>query len=236
MARRRYLAVDPANRLVADQLEADWNSKLRELADTQQEYEQAKQADNGKLNDEQQARIRALASDLPALFNNPATPLRERKRLIRLLVTDVTLTRDAEQISAQIRLSGGQLHTLTVPRPLQAWQAHTTPASTVALIDALLAEHTHDEAIQVLRDRGITGGWGRPFTVPALAQLCRNYGIPDLHHRLRAQGMLTLEEIAGQLAVTTRTIKRWRARGHITGRRIDGRGAHLYHPGQSRPE
>ena len=47
--------------------------------------------------------------------------------------------------------------------------------------------------------------------------------------------MLTLEEIAAQLSVTTDTIKIWQRRGDITGRRIDGRRVHLYHPSQTRP-
>ena len=47
--------------------------------------------------------------------------------------------------------------------------------------------------------------------------------------------MLTLEQIAAQFAVTSQTIKTWQRRGHITGRRIDGRRAHLYHPDQTRP-
>lgn len=234
-ARRRYLAVDPTNRLVADQLEADWNNKLRELSDAKDEYERATQAGNRPLTDQQQAQIRALASDLPALWRNPATPTRERKRLIRLLVTDVTLIRGNEQITAHVRLSGGQQHTLNVPRPLRAWEAHTTPASTIARIDELLDQHTYDEAVQILNDKGLTGGWGKPFTVPSLTQLCRNRGIPSHHDRLRAAGMLTLEEIAEQFAVSTQTIKTWQRRGHITGRRIDGRRAHLYHPDQSRP-
>ncbi|MGH2802494.1 MAG: recombinase family protein [Thermoleophilaceae bacterium] len=234
-AQRRYLAVDPANRLVADALEADWNHKLRELQAAQDEYERARQAGNSPLTDEQQQRVRALAADLPALFNDPATPLRERKRLIRLLVTDVTLIKRDEQIAAHVRLSGGAQHTLTVPRPLKAWEAHTTPQSTIVLVDELLADHTYDEAVGILNRRGLTGGWGKPFTVPSLTQLCRNRGIPDLRQRLRAQGMLTLDEIADQLGVTTGTIKRWQHRGLITGRRIDGRRAHLYHPGQSRP-
>ncbi|MCA1681202.1 MAG: recombinase family protein, partial [Actinobacteria bacterium] len=234
-ARRRYLAVDPTNRLVADQLEADWNTKLRELADTKDEYERATQAGSRPLTDEQQARIRALATDLPALWRNPATPIRERKRLIRLLVTDATLIRGNDQITAHVRLSGGQQHTLTLPRPLRAWEAHTTPASTIALIDELLDQHTYDETVEILNERGLTGGWGKPFTVPSLTQLCRNRDIPDLRQRLRAQGMLTLEEIAAGLGVTTATIKRWQGQGLITGRRIDGRRAHLYHPGQSRP-
>jgi DNA invertase Pin-like site-specific DNA recombinase len=234
-ARRRYLAVDPTNRLVADQLEADWNNKLRELADAKDAYERATEAGNRPLTDQQQAQIRALATDLPALWANPATPMRERKRLIRLLVTDVTLTKTDEQITAHVRLSGGQQHTLHVPRPLRACEAHTTPPTTITLINELLDEHTYDEAVEILNSKGLTGGWGHPPTVFSLSQLCRNRGIPSRHDRLRAQGMLTLEEIAAQSRVTTDTIKRWQHRGHITGRRIDGRRAHHYHPSQNRP-
>ena len=234
-ARRRYLAVDPTNRLVADQLEADWNTKLRELADAKDQYERATQAGDRPLTDDQTQRIRALATDLPALWNNPATPMRERKRLIRLLVTDVTLIRGNEQITAHVRLSGSQQHTLTIPRPLRAWEAHTTPPATIALIDQLLDEHTYDETVEILNDKGLTGGWGHPFTVVSLTQLCRNRGIPSHHQRLRAAGMMTLDEIAQQFGVTTQTIKTWQRRGHITGQRIDSRRAHLYHPGQTRP-
>jgi len=234
-ARRRYLAVDPTNRLVADQLEADWNTKLRELADTKDEYQRATQAGNQPITDEQQTRIRALATDLPALWSNRATPMRERKRLIRLLVTDVTLIKTDQQITAHVRLSGGQQHTLRVPRPLRAWEAHTTPPATIALINELLDDHTYDETVTILNERGLTGGWGHPFTVVSLTQLCRNRGIASHHERLRAAGMLTLEEIAAQLGVTTQTVKIWQRRGHITGRRIDSRRAHLYHPDQNRP-
>jgi len=234
-ARRRYLAVDPTNRLVADQLEADWNNKLYELADARDEYERATQAGNTPLTNEQQAKVRALAANLPALWANPATPIRERKRLIRLLVTDVTIINTPEQITAHVRLSGGQQHTLQVPRPLRAWEAHTTPPTTIALIDELLDRHPFDEAVSILNQRALTGGWGKPFTVTSLTQLCRIRGIRSHHDRLRAQGMLTLDEIAQQLGVSAQTVKIWQRRGQITGRRIDGRRAHLYHPGQTRP-
>jgi len=182
-----------------------------------------------------QARIRALTTDLPALWNDPETPMRERKRLIRLLVTDVTLVKGDQHIAAYVRLSGGATHTLVVPRPLTAWEAHTTPESTVALIDQLLADHPYDEVVTILNERGLTGGWGKPFSVPSLRQLCRFRSIPDFRQRLRVAGMLSIEEIADELAVTAQTIKRWQRSGHITGRRIDGRRECLYHPGQARP-
>ena len=73
-ARRRYLAVDPTNRLVADQLEADWNNKLRELADARDEYERATQAGNRPLTDQQQAQIRALATRPTRTVGQPGDP------------------------------------------------------------------------------------------------------------------------------------------------------------------
>jgi hypothetical protein len=170
-ARRRYLAVDPSNRLVADTLEADWNHKLRELADAQDDYERASSRDAATLSDQQQQRIRALTEDLPALWHDPATPMRERKRLIRLLVTDVTLIRSSEHITAHVRLPGGQQHTLTVPRPRTAAELHTTPAATLALIDELMAQHTFDEAITVLHERNILTGWGKPYEAPRIPRI-----------------------------------------------------------------
>ncbi len=70
--RRRYLAVDPDNRLVAQTLEADWNLSLRELAEAHDDYDRARAAGSAPLGDEQQARVRALAADPPALWADPA--------------------------------------------------------------------------------------------------------------------------------------------------------------------
>ena len=197
-ARRRYLAVDPANRLVASTLEADWNHKLRELADAQDDYDRAARAGAAPLDEAQRARVRALAADLPALWSDPATPMRERKRLIRLLVTDVTLLYADEHITAHVRLPGGACHSLTLPRPLRAWEAHTTPPATLAMIDELLAEHTFGEAVRILNDRGARGGWGKPFTVPSLTALCKARGIAGLRQRLQDAGMITVGEMAAR--------------------------------------
>jgi DNA-binding transcriptional MerR regulator len=161
--------------------------------------------------------------------------MRERKRLIRLLVTDVTLLRTDDQITVSVRFPAGQHHTLHLPRPRNAWQLHTTPDSTIATIDELLNTHPFDETVTILNQRGLTGGWGKPFTVASLTALCRARNIPSHAHRLRAAGMLTLNEIAGDLDVTTATAKRWHRLGLIVGHRIDGRGGRLYEPHQPRP-
>ena len=234
-AQRRYLAVDPANRLVADTLEADWNTRLRELAQARDDYARARDTDVA-LDEEQQARVLALAGDFPALWNDPATPMRERKRLLRLLITDVTLTRDSDGATCcQVRFTGGQHHALTLPRPLTATEQHTTAPATVELIDQLLNDHPFDQISEILNGRGITGGWGRAFTVQNLAALCRARGLGTHASRLLAAGMLTAGEIAADFKVTPQTIGKWHRRGLITARRTDGRGECLFHPGQHPP-
>src|SRR5712692_12047188 len=134
LAQRRYLHVDPTNRLVADSLEADWNNKLRALHAAQEQYEEQRKNDRAAISEQQRASIVALAHDFPRLWQNPKTPDRERKRLVRLLLEDVTLIRN-DEITAQVRFKGGITRTLTVPLPLNAWQQRTTSPEVVREID-----------------------------------------------------------------------------------------------------
>ena len=113
LARRRYMRVEPEYRLVADSLEAEWNSKLRALAETQQERERHLQQDRHALSDQQRAAILALAADFPRLWRDPNTPDRERKRMTRLLLEDVTLLR-TDTIVLRIRFKGGASRTCRV--------------------------------------------------------------------------------------------------------------------------
>ena len=106
LAQRRYLRVDPDNRLVADSLEADWNDKLRALAEAQQEYERRSEQDRRIFTEEQREAVLALATDFPRLWRDPNTPDRERKRMIRLLIEDATLLR-GEKITLHLRFRGG---------------------------------------------------------------------------------------------------------------------------------
>jgi len=227
LARRRYLAVDPQNRLVADTLEADWNTALRELADVTDAYEHATQAGTGQLTAAQRQRITQLATDFPALWNDPATPQRERKRLTRLLISDVTLTR-TDQITAHVRLRGGQDHSLHLPIPLAAWQLRQTPPAVVAAIDELLNDHTDAQTATILSTRGLTSGTGQPLHARLIRQIRTHYQLPSHTQRLRDAGLLTLAEIARRLAIHPNTVKKWRNDGLLTGRLANDKGEYLY--------
>jgi hypothetical protein len=102
LARCRYLQVDPANRLVADSLEADWNARLRALADAQEDYQRRRAADRLVVDEPQRQRILALATDFPVVWRDPQTPPRERKRMLALLIDDVTVIKQ-RQITAAVR-------------------------------------------------------------------------------------------------------------------------------------
>jgi DNA invertase Pin-like site-specific DNA recombinase len=230
LARRRYLAVDPANRLVAHTLEANWNTALRALNDAQAAYDKAREQHPGQLTEQQKTRIRQLVTDLPGIWNDPATPARERKRIARLLLTDVTVTRTRDTITAHVRLPAGQHHTLTLPIPPNAAQLRKTPAAVVTAIDELLDRHTHAQIAGILNDRGLTSGEGRPFHRLIIRNIRDEYGLRSREQRLRDAGMLTLAEMASRLGMPAKTVKIWYHAGLITGHPYNDKGQCLYPP------
>ena len=123
LARRRFLRVDPDNRLVAASLESEWNSKLRALSEAEQNYERQCQADQHKIGTVQREQVLALATNFPHLWNDPSTADRERKRMVRLLIEDVTI-RKGEQVQLDVRFRGGMSRTLMLPRPLSYRESH----------------------------------------------------------------------------------------------------------------
>jgi len=229
LARRRYLAVDPDNRLVADSLEADWNDKLRHLQDAQDEYDRAHQNGNGRLSAEQRQKVIALAQDFPRLWSDPATPQRERKRTIRLLIDDVTLSRD-QQITAHVRFKGGQTHTLTLPLPPTIDQLRRTPRELINTIDQLLDHHTEAQIARILNQQDRRSFDGKQFTPTIVHRLRTSHRLTSRHDRLRARGLLTVTEIAHQLGVDHRTIKAWQTAGLLTSHQLNDRNERLYEP------
>ena len=230
LARRRYLAVDPDNRLVADTLEADWNDALRALQTAQDEYERQAAAANAALTEQRKQQIRQLASDFPALWHDPGTPPRERKRIARLLIEDVTLTR-TDQIHLHVRLRGGQTTTLTIPRALNAWEARQTPADTLAEIDRLLDEHTDAEVAAKLNQAGRRSGTDKPFTTTIVIKLRHTNNLPSHRERLLTRRLLTQQQIADRLGVSPKTIHAWRRAGLLNPHRAnDKNGATRLRP------
>lgn len=229
LARRRYLKVDPDHRLVADTLEADWNQRLRQLNTLQSEHDQQREADRGLLSDDGRERILALAKDFPRVWNDAHIEPVERKRIVALLIEDVTLTK-REDITVQVRFRGGKTHSFTLPLPLPMARIRKTPAKVVQTLDELLDSMTDREAAERLNELGYRNWQNQPFTIKKVEVIRRAYGLENRYKRLRARGLLTGVEIAEQLGVSTTTVHTWGRQG-LLKRVVYGRSRRcLYEP------
>ena len=229
LAQRRYMQVDPSNRLVADALEADWNERLRDLREAQEEYERQCAIDQAALGDQERQRILELASDFPRLWRDAKTSDQQRKRMVRLLIEDVTLTK-GETLRMQIRFKGGVLRELDVPRPRKSWQLWRTAPKVIEEIDRLLDSHTDGETAEELNRRGFHSGKQLPFDARIVARLRRDYRLKSRYDRLRDLGKLTQAEIADKLSMHTTTIRRWRRCGRVIGHAYNDKNECLYDP------
>lgn len=231
LSQRRYLRVDPDNRLVADSLEADWNQKLRELAAAQDDYGRQRQTDSLLLDEQKRAQVMALATDFPRVWSDPQTPVRERKRLLRLLIEDVTLVK-GDDITVHVRFRGGATRTLTLPLPLSAPRLRKTAPAIIQELDALLELHTDGEAAEILNRSGLRPSVSEAFNSRIVRNLRAEHHLADHGSRLRSRGFLAPAEMAARLGVAAATIASWRRAGMLQAHPCNDHGEYLFDPAQ----
>lgn len=229
LARRRYLSVDPANRLVADSLESDWNERLRQLDALQQEHDRRQQADQKLLGDDARARILQLAGDFPRVWHDERIAPVERKRMLALLIEDVTLVK-AERIAIHVRFRGGRTASLEIDKPKPIALIRKTPQEVVTKVDELLETCSDWEVAQQLNEIGYTNWRGQSFTNKKVIVIRLAYHLKSRLERLRERGMLSARELANQLDVCPTTIYQWGQAGLLHEHRYGNKHRCLYEP------
>jgi DNA invertase Pin-like site-specific DNA recombinase len=229
LARRRYMQVDPDNRLVADSLEAEWNRKLRILGEAQQEYDEQIQKQHLLVDAQTSEQLLSLAADFPRVWNDPGVEPRERKRIVRLLIEDVTLI-NGERIQVHVRLRGGTTRSLTLVKPLPIAQMRKTKAEVVREIDALLEHYCDREVAEVLNQKGRRTWQDEPFNLKKIAHIRQAFDLKCRYSRLRAKGLFTAKEMSVRHGVTITTINTWGRRGLLKKHRYDNFQRYLYEP------
>ncbi len=230
LAERQYMLARPENRLVVDTLERQWNDGLARLAQAEIEYSRDSKADGPDLSAEDKERVAALAFDFPRVWRDPRTSARDRKRMLRLLIEDVTLVRDGELIRAHIRWKGGANTSLEVFRPRAYFELVRTPTETIETIRALAAEQTDGQIAHALNSRLYRSGAGKTFTGLMVRQLRLSYGIESYGQQLRRNGWLTVPEIACRVGVHPTTARTYAKRGLLRAVRINDKGDLLFEP------
>ncbi len=213
LAKRRFLRVDPDNRLVADALEADWNSSLRELNEAREELEKLSLEPSDSIDAKEMPEIQKIAADFAHLWEDKNLPNRERKRIVRLIIEDVVLLKNNRQLTAKIRFRGGATNELTVMPTPRFLETFRTKPKVVQEIDNLLENHSEIAIADILNDKGFVSGTGVRFTPNMVSAIRRRHGLKDRYTRFREAGMLTLDEVVKELGVSDATIKEWRKKG-----------------------
>ena len=226
LARQRFMQAHPDNRIVADVLEAEWNARLRELDEAQQEHDRQRPQQSKEFGEQQRQRVLELATEFPRLWNDPRTRDRDRKRMVRLLIADVTLTRD-DKLCLGIRFRSGMTRQISIEPEKHAWEQIKTSSEVVAEVDRLLDEHTESEIAGILNDRGFKTGQGHGFSLIAVQRIRCTYGLKSRYDRLRARGLFTARELGSKLDVTAHTVKKWRRYGLLVGQAYNG-ACYLY--------
>ena len=229
LAQRQYLLARPENRLVVDNLERQWNEKLMRLTEAEEEYARLSKSPTSALAEQDRERIQALASDLPRVWNDPHTSARDRKRMLRLLIEDVTLVK-GHTIQVHIRWKGGATTSLERPLPLSAPDLVRTPAEIVELIRALATEQTDAQIARTLNARWLRTGRKHAFPRPIVRHIRCSFGIASYSEHLRSHAWLTAPEIAARMNVHFSTAKRFAREGVLRAVRADDSGLLLFDP------
>ena len=219
LARQRFIRVDPDNRLVASTLEDEWNESLRQQQEAEEQLREFQQRSSTQLDEAQRRRIMQLAQNFAELWRHEGTPNRERKRMLRLLVEDVTLCKTDDGIQAGVRMRAGSVRQLPLPLPQPAHRKYRTGTVIVSEIDALLEHYTEDQSATILNENGYRSGRGKPFTKIIVRQICKSYNLKTRRQRLREAGLLTIREMSAKLSISKERLNRWRKAGKLRGHR-----------------
>jgi len=228
LARRRYMNVDPQNRLVAATLEADWEKKFKQFRQAQQDYERQRDNDRTVLDSQIREEIMSLSGNFEQLWNDPGTSWRDKKRMVRLLIEDVTLKKQDKDVLLHFRFKGGAIHSESLPSPKTGFEKIKTKAEVVQQIESLLHHHTESEISDILNQRGEVSGTGKRFTKKILFAIIRTHGLKRYYDYLRERGMLELSEISRMLGLSTATITEWEKKGLLKSHRYNDSNERLY--------
>lgn len=232
-AERRYKAVDPDNRVVARTLEREWEHRLQEQQEVEQQYAQARSQRHAELSEQDRQRIRQLAQELPQVWRAPTTSMADRKAMLRLVIEAVAvhpIDIPRRAIRVRVQWQSGAVSELEVARPRGGDRRKHTEEALHLLKELAAAGCADDEIAQQLNEEGIRTGTGLPWDDSLVRAARRKQGIervaPD-RPRMRPlpfrhpDGRYSVPGAMARCGVSAGTIYRWIEQGLIPATRSD---------------
>jgi DNA invertase Pin-like site-specific DNA recombinase len=231
LAERRYQAVDPSNRLVAASLEKRWEEALAQQRHVQEEYDRFVQETPHHLSDAERARITALSSDLPALWQAPSTTNADRKQIIRCLVERVVVQVrcDSELVGVTIHWVGGYASQHEIVRPVATYaQLRDFESLMKRVVELREAGQTAPQIAQALNAEGFyPPKRSGQFTTPVVHQLLKRRGLignERRHNELVGKHEWWLTDLARELKMSHLKLRDWANRGWVHSRKTPVQG------------
>lgn len=218
-ARRKFDACEPENRLVGRTLERTLEEALNDSEREQRKLAELEHRRPEPLTSAERKALTRIARDLPRLWAAPTTTARDRKELLRTLVSEITVTVKEEPRRAEVEIlwEGGARTALQVALVRRGAESTRTSEDTVELIRRL-AVHTPDQQIAaILNKQRRRTGTGLPFTQPRVAYVRKKHGIDAPPPPDADSGLFTIDQAAQELGVTATTIYRWLRAGLLPG-------------------
>ncbi len=219
LAQRRFEQVDPANRLVATSLEKSWNQELEKLAAAQKEYQDYLSKQEKEFPAAKKKEITALAARIPDLWNK-TTNIKDKKRIIRLLISDITVTRDNDKknLMLNLRWQTGQTQQLSVGLPQSAPDKTRYPGEMVDRVRELTLRYGDDnKTVETLNSQSILSATGKPFTRDMIEWIRYKHRIDK--PLIREEHEFTVPEVREMFSVSRHMVYYWVSRKYVQIRR-----------------
>lgn len=219
LAQKRYEQVDPENRLVALTLEQRWNDALIELDDVQNQIAELRQKEN-IVTSQQREDVLKLAADLPQLWKCNTTSAKDKKRILQLLIQDVTVEkRERGRVTLHVRWQGSQCEDLDVRLPRPAAERWRHDDALVQRVRELAQNYSDDEIAAKLNAEGLKSNKGNAFTRSSISWIRHKHRIPPVDKKKPEER--TVKEVAQQFGVSAGVVYYWIANKIVTARRLN---------------
>ena len=218
LTRRQYEAVDPANRLVARELERRWEKALQERESVEREAEARLEVLERALLPEDKERLRRSLHDLPRLCYSSTTRVKDNKRIIRRLIENVVVTSSEDRLEAKVHWIGGDVTPVEVKRGRSGLHRYVTDPEAVDLVREPAEEYSDAEIARILHCRSLKTSKGHSFTRTKVACPRLVYGIEKgTSLPKRGQDIYSAQQAAEILGVCHSTVIRWVEVGLLHG-------------------
>ena len=232
LAKKRYMNVDPSNRLVAFELEKLWNLKMNELVKVEEELRNHENSKKDETGISDVRKLLELPNNMKDIWKSGNANIQDKKRILRCLIENITITKEGATIRLGVCFKGGTCTVLECINPPMKYTTWTTSDEVLDIIRKESTCHTPDEISEILTNAGYKSGKGGKLTAERVTYLQRTYEMPSYTEYLHNEGYLTAKEKAVQLGIRLAVLHQRKNAGEFEGKvfRSSGKGDYMFAP------